>query len=114
MADHRVIAVDIEQGGSHPPDPHVSAICLEDGRQIPKARAMTNLRYGVERYFTEIAGVRAHLRVVEPCSRCGEAFLRADEGATLPDQLPSLPPCSGSGPPSPSGSEAAILPPPAP
>jgi hypothetical protein len=114
IEDHRVVAVQIEDGTSHPPDPHVAAICLEDGRRIPKARAMTNLRYGVERYYTEVQGVRAHLRVVDPCSRCGKPFLRADEAATLPDQLMGLPPCSEEEPPSPSGSEAAILPPPAP
>jgi hypothetical protein len=114
MGDHRVVAAAVEQGTAHPPDPHVAAICLEDGRRIPKARAITNLRYGVERYFTEVAGVRAHLRVVDPCSRCGEAFLRADEAATLPDQLMGLPPCSEEERPSPSGSEAAILPPPQP
>jgi hypothetical protein len=114
MGDHRVVAVEIEQGTTYPPDPHVAAICLEDGRRIPRVRAITNLRYGVERYFTEVEGVRAHLRVVDPCSRCGEAFLRADEGATLPDQLPSLPPCSEEERPSPSGTEGAILPPPEP
>jgi hypothetical protein len=112
--DHRVVAVEIETGTARPPDPHVAAICLEDGRRIPKARAMTNLRYGVEAYYTEVGGVRAHVRVVDPCSRCGEPFLRADERATLPDALMSLPPCPAEGPPSPSGSEATILPPPAP
>jgi len=113
MGDHRVVAVEIEPGTSRPPDPHVSVICLEDGRRIPKARAMSNLRYGVEAYYTEVEGVRAHLRVVDPCSRCGEPFLRADENATLPDGLMSLPPCAEE-PSSPSGSEATILPPPAP
>jgi hypothetical protein len=113
MGDYRVVAVKIEPGTSHPPDPHVAVICLEDGRRIPKARAMTNLRYGVEAYYTEIDGIRAHLRVVDPCSRCGEPFLRADENATLPDGLMSLPPCAEE-PPSPSGSGATILPPPAP
>jgi hypothetical protein len=115
MADHRVIAVEVDRGDMYLPDPHAAVICLEDGRRIPRARAITNLRYGVERYYTEVGGVRAHLRVVDPCSRCGEAFLRADEGATQPDQLMSLPPCSADPePPSPSGSEAAILPPPEP
>lgn len=114
MGDHRVVAVEIETDTARPPDPHVAAICLEDGRRIPKARAMTNLRYGVEAYYTEVGGVRAHVRVVDPCSRCGEPFLRADENATLPDSLMSLPPCPAEGPPSPSGSEATILPPPAP
>ena len=114
MAEHRVIGIEVEQGSRHPPDPHVVRICLEDGRRIPKARAMTNLRYGVESYYTEVAGERARLRVVDPCSRCGEPYLRADEGATQPDRLMSLPPCGPEGPPSPSGSEATILPPPVP
>ncbi|HLX35631.1 MAG TPA: hypothetical protein VKR30_10380 [Candidatus Limnocylindrales bacterium] len=111
MAEHRVIGVGVEVSGSHPPDPHVSLICLDDGRRIPRARAITNLRYGVESYFTEIDGVRARLRVVDPCSRCGQAYLRADEDATQADSLMSLPPCSEEQPPSPSGSEATILPP---
>jgi hypothetical protein len=113
MLEHRVVAVTVEPGTSRPPDPHVSLICLEDGRRIPKTRAITNLRYGVESYYTEIDGVRARLRVVDPCSRCGGAYLRADDGATQPDRLMSLPPCVEE-PPSPSGSEATILPPPVP
>ena len=111
MIEHRVVSVVIEQGTAYPPDPHVSVICLEDGRRIPKARAMTNLRYGVEAYFAEVDGIRARLRVVDPCSRCGEPYLRADEGATQPDRLKSLPPCVEEDEPSPSGSEATILPP---
>jgi hypothetical protein len=93
MAEYRVIAVEVEEGSSRPADPHVVTLCLEDGRRIPRLRAISNLRYGVEAYFTERVGQRARLRVVEPCSRCGEAYLRADEGATLPDSLMSLPPC---------------------
>lgn len=114
MADHRVVAVSIDRGDMYLPDPHVAVICLEDGRRVPRARAITNLRYGVERYYTEIDGVRTKLRVVDPCSRCGEAFLRADEDATRPDTLMTLPPCSEERAPSPSGPEAAILPPPEP
>ncbi|HEX8025496.1 MAG TPA: hypothetical protein VF484_04750 [Candidatus Limnocylindrales bacterium] len=114
MAEHRVIAVDLAPGTSWPLDPHVTVLCLEDGRRIPKARAITNIRYGVEGYFTERDGVRSRLRVVDPCSRCGEAYLRADEGATLADSLLGLPPCPTGQAPSPSGSEAANLPRPEP
>jgi hypothetical protein len=93
MAEHRVIGVEIDESSQRPPDPHVTTICLQDGRRIPRLRAISNIRYGVEAYFTERAGIRARVRVVEPCSRCGEAYLRADEGATQPDSLVSLPPC---------------------
>lgn len=93
MAEYRVVGVEIEGGSERGGDPHVTFLCLEDGRRVPRSRAISNLRYGVERYYTETAGVRAHLRAVGPCSRCGEAYLRADEGATLPDRLLSLPAC---------------------
>lgn len=111
--EHRVIGIELD-AGTGPADPHAAVLCLEDGRRIPKVRAITNLRYGVEAYFTERGGVRSRLRVVDPCSRCGEAYLRADEGATQADTLLSLPPCPPGQAPSPSGSEAANLPPPEP
>ena len=93
MAEYRVIGVEIDEGSQRPADPHVVTLCLEDGRRVPKLRAISNIRYGVEAYFTERAGVRARLRVVEPCSRCGEAYLRADEAPTQRDSLMTLPPC---------------------
>ena len=93
MVEYRVVGVEIEGGSGRGGDPHVAFLCLEDGRRLPSSRAMSNLRYGIERYYTEAAGIQAHLRAVGPCSRCGEAYLRADEGATLPDNLLSLPPC---------------------
>jgi len=94
MAEYRVVGVEIEGGSDRGGDPHVSFLCLEDGRRVPKLRAISNLRYGVEGYYTESAGVRAHLRAVGPCSRCGEPYLRADEGATVPDNLLNLPGCA--------------------
>ncbi len=93
MAEYRVVGVEIEGGSERGGDPHVTFLCLEDGRRLPSPRVMSNLRYGIERYYTEVAGIRAHLRVVGPCSRCGEPYLRADEGATLPDNLLGLPGC---------------------
>jgi hypothetical protein len=91
MAEHRVTGVEVED--SRPSDPHVAVLCLEDGRRVPKLRAMSNIRYGVEAYVAEQAGVRVRLRVVEPCSRCGEPYLRADADATTRDRLMNLPPC---------------------
>jgi hypothetical protein len=91
MAEYRVTAVEVEHG--RPNDPHVAVLCLEDGRRIPKLRAMSNIRYGVEAYFAGEAEARARLRVVEPCSRCGEAYLRADGDATTRDRLMNLPAC---------------------
>ena len=91
MAEHRVIGVEV--AGGQAADPHPYLLCLEDGRRVPRLRAISNIRYGIEAYYTELDGRRARLRVVDPCSRCGEAYLRADEGATQPDDLRSLPPC---------------------
>jgi hypothetical protein len=93
MAERRVIGVEIDDSSRRPADPHVVTICLEDGRRIPRLRAISNIRYGVEAYFTDRAGFRVPVRVVDPCSRCGEAYLRADAGATQSDSLISLPPC---------------------
>ena len=93
MAEHRVVGVEIERAAGPLADPHPDLLCLEDGRRIPLPRAISNIRYGVEAYYTEVAGVQARLRVVDPCSRCGEAYLRADADATLPDHLMTLPPC---------------------
>jgi hypothetical protein len=90
---HRVIRV--EQGsdpGSHR-DPHVVTLCLEDGRRIPNLRAISNLKYGVEGYYTEAADRRARLRVVGPCSRCGLDYLRAEDEVSLKDTLLGLPDC---------------------
>lgn len=92
MAEYRVIGVEIEDGRSN--DPHVAVLCLEDGRRVPKLRAMSNIRYGVEAYFAEDVGARVRLRVVDPCSRCGEPYLRADGDATMRDRLMNVPPCS--------------------
>jgi hypothetical protein len=91
MAEYRVIGVEVRD--SRRSDPHVAVLCLEDGRRVPKLRAMSNIRYGVEAYFAEDAGARLRLRVVDPCSRCGEAYLRADGDATMRDRLMNLPPC---------------------
>jgi hypothetical protein len=91
MTEYRVIGVEVQD--SRPKDPHPAVLCLEDGRRVPKVRAMSNIRYGVEAYFAEDAGARVHLRVVDPCSRCGEPYLRADRDATIRDRLMNLPPC---------------------
>lgn len=94
MAEYRVVGVEIDSGSERLADPHATFICLADGRRLSSHRVISNLRYGVEQYYTEDAGIRAHVRVVGPCSRCGEAYLRADEGATLPDTLLSQPACA--------------------
>ena len=93
MATYQVVGVEIESGQSPRSDPHVVVLCLADGRRVPRLRAISNIHYGVEAYYTEADGMRARIRVVDPCSRCGEAYLRADEDATQPDVLMSLPPC---------------------
>src|SRR4026209_1689453 len=52
MAEYRVVGVEIEGGSERGGDPHVTFLCLEDGRRVPRLRAISNLRYGVERYYT--------------------------------------------------------------
>jgi hypothetical protein len=106
MADHRVIGVERDPGSGYPRDPHVRLLCLEDGQRIPRLRAITNIKYGVASYHTDMAGVRARVRVVGPCSRCGEDYLRADDEATLRDTLLTLPECGPETPPS--ASQAAV------
>jgi hypothetical protein len=93
MLHHRVIGVEQGPGSGNPRDPHVVALCLEDGRRIPSLRAISNIKYGVEGYHTEVAGRVARVRVVSPCSRCGLDYLRAEDEVTLRDTLLSLPGC---------------------
>ena len=90
MAQHLVIGIERDGG---PADPHVTSLCLEDGRRIPNLRAISNIRYGVEQYVTDANGRTARVRVVGPCSMCGVDYLRADDEATLRDTLLGLPVC---------------------
>jgi hypothetical protein len=96
MAEYRVVGVDRETRTGNPRDPHVHLLCLEDGRRIPVLRAISNLKYGVETYYTEVAGSRAKVRAVGPCSNCGDDYLRADDERSLKDTLLALPGCGQS------------------
>jgi hypothetical protein len=91
MTDYRVLAIEIETSGG-PNDPHVSAMHLADGRRVPALRAMTNLKYGVERYDAGTGDDDgAPVRTVGPCSGCGRSYLRADDPTTGRDRLLRLP-----------------------
>src|SRR5206468_2959750 len=74
MTEYRVVGVSIDPGPDVAGDPHVVTLCLDDGRRVTRARAISNLRYGVEAYYAETGGTPARLRVVDPCSRCGRAY----------------------------------------
>jgi hypothetical protein len=93
MRVNRVIGVERGDGLGDPRDPHVAVLCLEDGRRIPGFRAISNIKYGVEAYYTEVDGRSARVRVVGPCSRCGLDYLRAEAETTLKDTLMRLPGC---------------------
>lgn len=91
MPEARVVAVEVAAPGRRD-DPHPAALQLSDGRQVSAARAITNLRYGVESYVVEDGnGRNIPVRVVGPCPRCGLTFLRADDAATTSDRLMRLP-----------------------
>jgi hypothetical protein len=90
MREARVLAIEIGAPG-RPDDPHPAALQLADGRQLSAERAITNLRYGIEAYAVEVAGGHHAVRIVHACPRCGLDYLRADDGATGPDQLMRLP-----------------------
>ena len=93
MLQTRVIGVELEGGSGDPRDSHAAVLCLEDGRRIPGLRAISNIKYGVEAYFTEIEGRIAKVRAVGPCSQCGLDYLRAEDEVTLKDTLMGLPGC---------------------
>jgi hypothetical protein len=90
MREARVVAIEV-RSRDHADDPHPAALQLEDGRQVSAARAITNLRYGVERYVVLEGEGRYVVRVVAACRRCGLAYLRADNGGSTADRLLHLP-----------------------
>ena len=86
----RVVAIEVATPG-RPDDPHPAALQLDNGRQVSAARAISNIRYGIEAYVVDRDGHPSPVRIVGPCPRCGSEYLRADADATLPDQLMRLP-----------------------
>jgi len=81
---------DVWTGGHHR---HITTLCLEDGRRVPKATAITNLESRLEQYYTYADGQRADVEVVQRCSRCNSKYLRTNRDTTIQDNLLSLPDC---------------------
>jgi hypothetical protein len=93
MASYRVDRTEKEYtsvGGTHR---HIGAICLEDGRKVPKTSAIHNIQAGIETYWTSADGLRANVQVAAQCSRCISPYLRTDRDTTTRDNLLSLPDC---------------------
>ncbi len=93
MAAYRVTGTgkgDEITGGHHR---HITKLCLEGGRQVAKANAISNIEYGVETYYTYADGQRANVEVVQRCARCYAKYLRTDRDTTTKDNLLSLPNC---------------------
>lgn len=90
MGAHRVVAIEIGSPGRRD-DPHPATVQLDDGRQVSSDRVISDLRYGTESYFVDEDGQAIPVRIVDPCPRCGLAYLRADAAASGVDRLMRLP-----------------------
>lgn len=93
MAAYRVTGTgkgDEWAGGHHR---HITALCLEDGRRVPKPTAISNIESGLESYYTIADGQRANVEVIQRCGRCSAKYLRTDRDTTTRDNLLSLPDC---------------------
>lgn len=93
MAAYRVTGTekgDEWTGGRHR---HITTLCLEDRRRVPKATAISNIELGLESYYTFADGQRANVEVVQRCSHCYAKYLRTDRDTTTKDNLLSLPDC---------------------
>jgi hypothetical protein len=77
-------------GGRHR---HITTLCLEDRRQVPKATAIAYIESKFETYYTFADGQRANVEVVQRCSRCYAKYLRTDRDTTVKDNLLELPDC---------------------
>jgi hypothetical protein len=94
MASYRVDRTAKEStytGGEHR---HIAALCLADGRRVPKATAIYNIEHSVESYYTFAGGERAEVEVVARCSSCLQPYLRTDKDTTTKNNLLSLPDCA--------------------
>lgn len=93
MGAHQVTQTDKEDataGGRHQ---HVAALCLADGRRVPKATAISNINARRESYYTSVAGRQAWVHVIGRCDRCASAYLRTDPDTTTTNNLLELPDC---------------------
>lgn len=93
LAAYRVLKTDKGDetaGGFHR---HIAALCLEGGRRVPKATAISNIETRLESYYTSAGGQQANVEVVERCARCASKYLRTDRDSTIKDNLLELPDC---------------------
>lgn len=93
MASYRVLKTDKgseSAGGYHR---HIVVLCLEGGRRVPKATAISNVEARVESYYTNADGQQANVEVVQRCIRCASKYLRTDRDSTIKDNLLELPDC---------------------
>lgn len=93
MATYRVTRTVKESTGPGGWHQHIAALCLEDGRRVPKATAILNVKTGVEGYYTYAGGLRADVEVARQCSRCYSEYLRTNQDTTTLNNLLSLPDC---------------------
>lgn len=93
MASNKVIKTGkgtVWTGGQHR---HIETLCLEDGRRVAKATAISNIENKSESYYTTADGQTANVEVVQRCSRCASKYLRTDRDTTTKDNLLELPDC---------------------
>jgi len=93
LASYRVDKTDKETVSLGIVHRHIAALCLQDGRRVPKATAIRNIVYRIEAYYTYASGQRAEVEVVDRCSQCHSAFLRTDRDTTTENNLLELPDC---------------------
>lgn len=93
MASNRVVKTGkgmVWTGGQHR---HIETLCLEDGRRVAKATAISNIENNVESYYTMADGEKAKVKVVQRCDRCASKYLRTDRDRTAKDNLLEMPDC---------------------
>jgi hypothetical protein len=93
MAAYQVTRTDKEDASAGGRHQHIAALCLADGRRVPKAIAISNIKTGRESYYTSVGGRQAGVRVIGRCDRCASEYLRSDPDVTTTNNLLELPDC---------------------
>jgi hypothetical protein len=87
MAAFRVMRTDKESttvGGAHR---HIAALCLEDGRAIPRSEAIEHIRAGTEAYYAVADAIPAEVEVVDRCPLCSSPYLKTNRDMTVRNNL---------------------------